>query len=49
MTRVIYILALLVFFNSCTTTQGYDYKAHQKRSQKAADYYRKGGGCKKKH
>ena len=49
MTRFIYILIALIFLSSCATSQGYDYAAHKKRSQKAADYYRKGGGCKRKH
>ncbi len=49
MRKVIYLLALMLLVNSCTSTRGYDYEAHKKRGQKAADYYRKGGGCKRKH
>jgi len=48
-TRLIYILAAMILFSSCATSQGYDYAAHKKRSQKAADYYSRGGGCKRKH
>ena len=47
--KFIYILALMVLFSSCATSRGYDYAAHKKRNHKVSEYYRKGGGCKRKH
>jgi hypothetical protein len=41
------VITISIIVQGCTAKKGYDYSKHQKRGEKAADYYRKGGGCKK--